>query len=142
MSYDLRVSLSYFHRTEVETVIHSDSGFAAVSYLRIKRATLEEKTECGVDLTVPPLLDAAFSHVQTILRSCNSADASIRAVSEPVTCNSAGPSIGPSHSQRGDWVTVGNVHYGTSQATTFEEEVTQCFCQLQGSSHSSGGIIL
>jgi diphthine-ammonia ligase len=138
--HDLLVFLSHFDRTEVETVIHSDNGFATVAYLRIKEATLEEKPESGVDLIVPPLLDADFSRVQTILRGHQSPDTSIRAVSEPDIRKSAGPSCGPSHSRRGNWVAVGNVQYVTSQAITFEEEVTQCFREIQGSLLSIEGI--
>jgi diphthine-ammonia ligase len=114
-------------------VIHSDNGFATVAYLRIKGATLQEEPESGVDLIVPPLLEADFSRVETILRGHQSPDTSTRAVSEPATRKSADPSCGPSHSRRGDWVAVGNVQYVTGQAITFEEEVTQCFCELQGS---------
>jgi hypothetical protein len=44
----------------VETVLHADSSFASVSYLRVKRAHLEDK-EAGAttlaDVKVPPMLD-------------------------------------------------------------------------------------
>ena len=114
-------------------MIHSDNGFAAVSYLRIKGATLEEKSERGNDLTIPPLLEANFAHVQTLLRVHHSADTSTHTVSEPVTRQSTVQFRRPSSSQKGNWVAVGNVCRTTGQNIAFEEEVAQCFRDLQGS---------
>ncbi|SPO24210.1 uncharacterized protein UTRI_03478 [Ustilago trichophora] len=46
---------------EVETVVHSDSGFGSVSYLRLKNAKLVEKDDVGEqerrEARTPPLLD-------------------------------------------------------------------------------------
>ena len=124
---------SHFDRIDVETVVHSDNGFAAVSYLRVKEATLEEKPESGNDLTVPPLLETDFARIQTLLRGDHSVDSSIHTVSEPTACQSTVKWRGSSGSQRGSWVAVGNVFCKTGRDITFEEEVTQCFCDLQGS---------
>jgi len=49
---------------------------------------------------------------------------------------------GPSRSRRGGWVSVGNVCYQTNQATPFEEEVTGCFRELQGSFMSAQEVLL
>jgi diphthine-ammonia ligase len=140
-----RVSSSHFDRTDVEVVVHSDNGFASVSYLRIKGATLEKKSDLRGDLIIPPLLEADFSRIQTLMRghqSHHSTDTPIHAVSEPVTGRPTAPPRGPSHSRRGNWVAVGNVHCVTNQATTFEEEVVQCFRKLQGSFTSIGKMSL
>ncbi|KAF9653401.1 hypothetical protein BDM02DRAFT_3135608 [Thelephora ganbajun] len=124
--------------TDVETVIHSDNGFAAVSYLRIKGATFEEKPKSGNDLTVPPLLEADFARVQTLLRSRPSAETSSHAIPESVNCQTAVQSYGPSSSRRGDWVAIGNVCRVAGQEITFEEEVTQCFDDLQAQLENYG----
>ena len=123
-------------------MIHSDNGFAAVSYLRIKGATLEKKTERRDELTIPPLLEADFARIQARLRSHRSTGTPIHVVSEPVTCGPAASPRGPSRSRRGDWVAVGDVQCVIGQETTFEEEVMQCFRELQGSSTSIEGILL
>jgi len=119
---------------DVETVIHSDSGFAAVSYLKVKEATLEEKPESGRNLTVPPLLDANFALMQALLRGNHSVDSPTYAISKPVTHQPQVQSRGSSGSRRGGWVAIGNVFCATGQDITFEEEVIQCFCDLRGSS--------
>ena len=125
-------------------MIHSDNDFASVSYLRIKGATLEEKPERRDDLIIPPLLGAGFARIQTMMRDHqqHSMDAPAHALSEPGTPAPAAPSRGPSRSRRGDWVAVGNVHCMIGQATTFEKEVTQCFCELQGSPTSIEAVSL
>ena len=128
---NLRVFSFHFDRTDVETVIHSDSGFAAVSYLRIKGAALEEKQASGDDLTIPPLLDPDFVRIQTLLHGHHPTDTSVHAVPELVTPQSP-VETRPSTSRKGSWVGVGNVCRATCQDITFEEEVVQCFHDLQG----------
>lgn len=128
----MRVFSFHFHRTDVETVVHSDNGFAAVSYLRIKGAVLKEKQESGGGLTVPPLLEPDFARIQTLLRGHHPTDTSAHAVSEPITRQSPIEPCSPSTSRKGNWVAVGNVCRATDQDTTFEEEVIQCFRDLQG----------
>lgn len=88
------------------------------------------------NLTIPPLLEADFARIQTLLRVHHSADVLIHAVSEPVTCQSTPQSCSMSSSQKGNWVAIGNVCCTTNQDITFEEEVAQCFRDLQGSSTS------
>jgi len=117
---------------DVETVIHSDNGFAAVSYLRIKGAALEEKEENRGDLTIPPLLEPDFARIQTLLRGRHPTDTLAPTVPEPVTRRSLVESCSPSTSRKGNWVAVGNVCHATGQGITFEEEVVQCFRDLQG----------
>ena len=128
----LRVFSFHFNRTDAETVVHSDSGFAAVSYLRIKGATIEEKQESGGNLTVPPLLDADFARIRTLLLEHHPADASAHVVPEPVPCWTTVRSRGMSTSQTGNWMAVGNVYIKSGQGITFEEEVSHCFRDLQG----------
>ena len=117
---------------DVETVIHSDNGFAAVSYLRIKGATLEEKQESGVNLTIPPLLEPDFARIQTLLHDHHPTDTLAHSVPEPNIRQSAVDSRSLSTSRKGNWVAVGNVCRVTGQGITFEEEVFQCFRDLQG----------
>lgn len=117
-------------------MVHSDSGFAAVSYLRVKGATLKDKPESGNDLTIPPLLEADFVRIQTLLHGYRSADSSIHVVSKTLTRRSTIQAHGSSNSRRGDWVAVGNIYHATGEDITFEEEVLQCFCDLQGNSTS------
>lgn len=124
---------SRFRRIDVETVIHSDNGFAAVSYLRIKRATLEEKQESRNGLTVPPLLGKDFARIQALLlRSHHSTDGAIHGVSGAVVLQPIISPHGSSGSRGSGWVAIGNVFHLGSQDITFEQEVVQCFCDLQG----------
>ena len=130
---NLRVLSSHFYRTDVEVVIHSDNDFASVSYLRIKGATLENKPDRRDHLIVPPLLEANFARIESLMRDRrHSADPSIHAYSEPGASHPVAPPHGPSRSRRGDWVAVGDVCCMTSQGITFEEEVIHCFRALQG----------
>ena len=119
----------HFDRTDVEIVLHSDNGFATVAYLRVKGATFEEKQGGGGDLVVPPLLEGDFARIQTLSRGPHPVDTSIHAFPG----STAGQFAGPSRSRRGGWVSVGNVCYPTNPTAPFEEEVTRCFRELQGS---------
>ena len=132
----MHIFSSHLGRVDVETVVHSDNGFAAVSYLRVKGATLMEKTEGGSDLAVPSSLEPDFARIQTLLRGHHFVGSPVHAVSEPAVCQSAVQSCGSSGSRQGGWVAVGNIFCKIGQNITFEEEVTQCFCDLQGS-HTS-----
>jgi diphthine-ammonia ligase len=134
MKAHLHVSSYRFDRTDVETVVHSDSGFATVSYLRINKVTLEEKPEQGYDLSIPPLLETSFTRIQAMLRGQDSTDTSVPAVPGSV-CRSTGQFCGPSRSRRGDWVAVGDIYCAGSHTMSFKEEVTQCFRELEGSPH-------
>lgn len=131
----------YFDRMHVETVVHSDGGFAAVSYLRIRRAALQEKPESENDLGIPPLLEADFVRIQTLLHNHHYADTSIYTVSEPVTRQSMAQSRSPASSRKGNWVAVGNVCCAAGQDITFEDEVVQCFSDIQGSFTSVEGTL-
>lgn len=128
----LRIFSFHFDRTDAETVVHSDNGFAAVSYLRIKGATLEEKQESGDNLAVPPLLEADFAQIRTLLLERHPAAAPTHAIPEPATRQTTIRSSGLSTSRTGNWVAVGNVCYKTGQGITFKEEVVHCFRDLQG----------
>jgi len=50
-------------RLETETAIHSDSDFATVTFLRIRRPSFDRKTEQSPDLAVPALLDYPYHRV-------------------------------------------------------------------------------
>lgn len=121
-------------RKEVETVIHSDSDFATVAYLRVKEAELEVKdTVEAHDLTVPPVLDEKYSELL---------DDDFENVPELGTLSldgeaSTAPSttIFPTSSrQLGDWVSVSNVQRNSelSNSLPIGEEVTECFQLLSG----------
>ena len=136
LGFYLRVLTSHFDRIDVETVIHSDSGFAAVPYSRIKGAILKGKPESENGPSVSPLLATIFARIQTLLRGGHSVDSLIHGVLELVTRR---PTVQPrslSGSRRSDWVVFGDTFCATGRDITFEKEVAQCFCGLQGSSTS------
>ncbi|KAH9077328.1 hypothetical protein EDB83DRAFT_2645725 [Lactarius deliciosus] len=59
---------------ETETVIHSDSDFATVAFLRIRRVSLDPKTEQSPDVAVPALLDHPYRHVEKDIQARMSTD--------------------------------------------------------------------
>ncbi|KAJ7904650.1 hypothetical protein B0H14DRAFT_2663796 [Mycena olivaceomarginata] len=98
--------------TEVETVIHSDSDFATVAYLRIKDATLQPKSIAEpLVFHVPEVLDEAFAVVRDRVTSIEVQEES------PVKYGQSQPIQPSSHAESNDtrsrkldsWVAVSNV---------------------------------
>ncbi|EJD53709.1 adenine nucleotide alpha hydrolases-like protein [Auricularia subglabra TFB-10046 SS5] len=98
---------------ETETVIHSDSAFGTVAFLKFTSAALVDKSSTqSVNVTVPPLLDDIAQDV-------------LDAMTE-ILC------IVPSSSRVGEWAYVANVHAeNPADSLSFDEEVRDCFAQLQ-----------
>jgi diphthine-ammonia ligase len=114
---------------QIETVIHSESDFAPVAYLRIKEAHLENKDPAEYELVVPPLLDDEFASLQNMIqRTQDSKDDVV--VSEP----SHGVSVeeqsalDTTSSIDHPWVFICNIQApGPPEDFPFEVEVERCF---------------
>jgi len=116
----------------VETVIHSDSDFATVAFLRIKGARLEAKAGTATAVVcIPPLLDDEYSTVyETILQSqqmdLNSPQAQIESKSF------RHPKVPLIRSRQvGAWVSISNIQ-SPSEGSMLKDEVTRCFELLIG----------
>ncbi|GJE84099.1 diphthine--ammonia ligase [Phanerochaete sordida] len=118
---------------ETETVIHSDSDFATVAYLRVKNATLEEKVAVTVDPTVPPVLEESYDSVrESVEQSLRSQNQSVEML--PYDAEAAILYYpGQSAKRVGSWVVVPYVHGDIDRDSTvpIEDEVKQCFQKLQ-----------
>lgn len=121
-------------RTETETVIHSDNGFATVAYLRIKKAKLEDKLNKSPEPIIPTLLDAHFVELEEKLSQAGTVGVISGTIDAVVSEMPSEPSIqAPTHHERHHWVAIGQVQCRTLQNNlTIEEEVHECFQQLQG----------
>lgn len=126
--------LSFPHSKEVETVIHSDSDFATVAYLRVKEVELETKdTEGAPDLPVPPVLDEKYSELLDDDFETAPELGTLSLDGEAPTAPST-PISPTSSRQLGDWVSVSNVQRNSelSNNISIGEEVTECFQLLSG----------
>jgi diphthine-ammonia ligase len=116
--------------TETETVIHSDSDFATVAYLRVKAARLEDKIVAFSSAVVPPLLEEDFEHIQ---------DVTLRAQAEPNAVKLHAARVGDreesvtsSSTQSGPWLAIAGVQgSATSRDQPIEDEVRKCFTEIQ-----------
>ncbi|KAF7352671.1 Diphthine--ammonia ligase [Mycena venus] len=116
--------------TEVETVIHSDSDFATVAYLRIKNATLQPKSITTQPVFhIPEVLEEKFASIRDHITSLEVQEDSIDTRSQPSQpSNIAGSSA--RSKQLSSWIAVSNVHSWESGGSV-EDEVTRCFRVLQ-----------
>ncbi|KAJ7682662.1 hypothetical protein DFH06DRAFT_1389612 [Mycena polygramma] len=118
--------------TEVETVIHSDSDFATVAYLRIKNATLEPKPVLENPVFhVPELLDKKFAPVRdsiVLLEHQESPSPILPQSQERRLSDTA--STKTRSNKINSWIAVSNVH-STESGGSIEEEVKQCFAVLR-----------
>ncbi|SPO36938.1 uncharacterized protein PSFLO_02409 [Pseudozyma flocculosa] len=129
---------------ETETVIHSDSGFGSVSYLRIKRAALVDK-ELTADLeatTIPDDLDALSKRT---LQAIGSAETSSAGGSTAQRGQIAADGLGrlavdqetvvgklkPSLTRRGRWMSINNVDGIDAAESSLEEEVVTAFRRVK-----------
>lgn len=129
------------HSDEVETVVHSDSDFATVAYLRVKKASLQPKTFEALDVTVPPVLEKPFSVVRYVVENHTPPlhDTTFNAP-EPLRTL---PCPRAASRKIGRWVAVTNVerHLGEQvRDISIEDEVRECFETLQGT-HSLGMLL-
>ncbi|KAF9495435.1 hypothetical protein BDN71DRAFT_1495916 [Pleurotus eryngii] len=120
---------------ETETVIHSDSDFATVAFLRIKEASLEDKPiNEDFDLAVPSVLQAKPQMIYEKLQEHDAGLVNSTSPSfvEPFVESSQGTTT---TNENGAWISVSNVQANESGATgrmSIEEEVRQCFELLLG----------
>ncbi|TRM67665.1 hypothetical protein BD626DRAFT_479464 [Schizophyllum amplum] len=120
---------------QTETVIHSDSDFATVAFLRITRASLERKAEptASFDLAVPPLLEDEFSASLNALAVSQASAAGLERRSESIVPSNRvfWPSELSAH-KSDEWLGIGNVqHPSPSETLSLEDEVSDCFEILQ-----------
>jgi diphthine-ammonia ligase len=117
----------------VETIIHSESGFASVAFLRINKAHLEKK-EVKADpfaVAIPPLLLPPFLELQQSISS-------ITAEERPTDILSVENStIGRQIVDRiwGNWLAVTEITAKLPPQSTeicIEDELRLCFAALEG----------
>lgn len=119
-------------REETETVIHSDSDFATVAFLRIKGARLEPKpTSEDIDLIVPKLLEDEYDSVAQALHEIRGEDYVSSSSSLPDSA-----SLAESHSRKiKTWVAIADIHRkldSDGPPISLEDEVRECFHILRG----------
>jgi diphthine-ammonia ligase len=122
-------------RTEVETVIHSDSAFATVAFLRIKDARLEPKPpQHDFQLRIPPLLEERYEELRSSMLLPDIPDVpgwirttTHQSIEDPFE-------IPTTATRAGSWVSVSNVHrtLDDREEVSLEDEVKECFRILQG----------
>lgn len=116
--------------TDTETVIHSDSDFATVAYLRVRRAVLEEKTEpVAVNPAVPTLLEERYQNIREIIeQSLPPPQQSERPQYQPGDYILYFPN--PPANRNARWVVIPNVLVLTRSPMSLEDEVTECFQKI------------
>ncbi|GAK67674.1 meiotically up-regulated 71 protein [Moesziomyces antarcticus] len=104
---------------DVETVVHSDSGFGSVSYLRLKNAVLVPKDveQSKTRATTPPLLDALGERTLAAARAAYQDEASTESGIQELTAKTAGLEVdspasvlpAPSARRSGRYVVLSNI---------------------------------
>lgn len=127
---------SPFSRLETETVIHSDSDFATVAFLRIRRVFLDLKTDQSPDVAVPALLDYPYRHVERDIQIQIADDDD--SLGRAQTPNYPDWALGthlpvPSFRYVDNWIAIGNVHWECRDTSDIplEDEIRECFHILQ-----------
>jgi len=126
-------------RTDVETVIHSDSDFATVAFLRIKHADLKSKSKSPVlRVPVPQLLDSDFVKVHDAVVQSETTLNSVKTQRYADFSDISKPSVAKCLSIQSDsWVVVPNIQRNMHDniETSVEDEVQECFSILQSLCH-------
>ncbi|KAF9464425.1 hypothetical protein BDZ94DRAFT_1297190 [Collybia nuda] len=122
--------------TETETVIHSDSAFATVAFLRIKKAVLEPKTvNESLKVYIPPMLDTGFVALHDTVSESERNMTTLMVEKRKAEQDRDELQQGITHTARlGSWVSVSNIQRSiddTPLVISIEEEVTQCFLLLK-----------
>jgi diphthine-ammonia ligase len=116
---------------EVESVIHSDSDFATVAYLRVKEGRLEAKEShpTSENLAVPQLLEGEHKDVEGVLSRT-----ALEVREWPQLARIETPLLEPKTSRVGDWIAVSNIQIPSlqQQSISLEAEVGQCFEMVEG----------
>lgn len=120
---------------EVETVIHSDNDFATVAYLRIKKASLQEKEQGYEFIPIPPLLSDEFAEIEkrisTMVEDMEKRQPLERFERAVVNTTAIVP---PSYCVMGKWVAFSNIQTpAKSPDIPIADEVVACFTVLTGS---------
>ncbi|KAG5648944.1 hypothetical protein DXG03_000293 [Asterophora parasitica] len=124
-------------RTEVESVIHSDSGFATVAFLRIKSAVLEVKdSQETLELEVPSVLENDFISIRDAVASAQEGSTQFTDTTKPTQANQLSSRVATSR-KLDSWISVSNIERSLDSPLadlSIEEEVTECFNILEGQS--------
>ncbi|KAI0832334.1 hypothetical protein BC628DRAFT_1406822 [Trametes gibbosa] len=130
LTLDCPLFKSRINLDEVETVIHSDNDFATVAYLRVKKATLQPKTDPATNkLSSPPLLEEPFSQIQNSLPAPSSSTTN----APPESLHDVSSQIAR-HKKSGNCVSVANVQrdrINQLPELSLEDEVRECFEKLE-----------
>ncbi|KAH7098257.1 adenine nucleotide alpha hydrolases-like protein [Auriculariales sp. MPI-PUGE-AT-0066] len=108
---------------ETQTVVHSDSAFATVAYLKFTSAELVEKPQASQNqVTIPPLLDEiGQTTFELTYEQHTSAESNTPAV---------GLALSLRTSRNGRWLAIANVSVADADLT-FEDQVSSCFSLLK-----------
>ncbi|KAI0068768.1 hypothetical protein BV25DRAFT_1986338 [Artomyces pyxidatus] len=117
---------------DTETVVHSDSDFATVAFLRVKNARLDPKISGELSqVAVPPLLDEGHLVAEETI-SIATTESHDQASSTWFDSVLDPPQATVSTKRVDDWVAITNVlAINTVVALTLEDEVRECFRALQ-----------
>ncbi len=126
-----------YFRTETETVIHSDSAFATVAYLKIRSAHLVEKDMSDVPVmqftNIP--LDSAALNIRDAVRGVDlgtrTPSWSARDDESTITGVEENP-VPPSTTRRGGWVAVNSAQAPSTTFQSLQDEVKGCFGVVRG----------
>ncbi|CDR99919.1 hypothetical protein, partial [Sporisorium scitamineum] len=122
---------------QTETVVHSDSGFGSVSYLRLKNARLVEKVEKqkqGGWARTPPLLDDVGRRMLKAVqsRAGSSKEEDLSEAVNGLQLDEAGIDLPtPSIRRKGRYVVLSNITGLSSTSTTPEDQVKTAFATIQ-----------
>lgn len=117
-------------------MIHSDSDFATVAYLRVKNANLESKRDvAAINPAVPPVVEEDFETVRTAGEE-SLASSESRSLTPDYAPDDAVLYFVTSSKSVGPWVSVTDVHRSMlvshPSQPPIEDEVNECFHVLQG----------
>jgi len=130
------------HRIETETVIHSDSDFATVAFLRVKNAKLVTKEVDNHEAHIPSLLEDHFEEVKNAVQESQAQPSPLGAIpffQKNVELRSL-KSVPSTSLRKGSWVVIGEVQASVSQdmgSLSLEDEVKQCFHIISSATSSS-----
>jgi diphthine-ammonia ligase len=124
--------LSY-RRTETETVIHSDSDFATVAYLRVKTARLDQKAIAPLPVAVPELLEDEFEQINNAALQRDTHSARLTGLASPFISQAdiQAEHLATTSTKQYPWVAIGGIQSAGSPEQSIEDEVRECFSQIQ-----------
>ncbi|KAJ6598927.1 hypothetical protein DFH09DRAFT_18918 [Mycena vulgaris] len=120
--------------TEVETVIHSDSAFATVAFLRIKGAVLQLKPTAGPPVFhVPDVLDERFASVRDQMTQFPGLPPPTEPVKSGPRQSSNTLSSNIQSKKIDAWIAISNVCSIMDETIveSIEDEVQRCFASLR-----------